>query len=589
MMDDRKGPVDASRMRNFSRLFGYIRPYFPSMCLAAVFMVAVAVVNLTMLWIVRDIINSFSGRARTGDLKTEVIIILGLLVFQALLTMGHSYLVASIGQRVVMDFRTRFFEHLAGLSVRFFNRRRTGELISRLTSDVQVIQNFSTDVPINLAKQVVTLVGGVSIILYINWRLCLLILALLPLIALTGIFFGRRLKRLSKTIQDRQAEVSTIIEEVVSGIRVVKSYVTESHEVGRFRKHLQEAAATGLARAGVLAVFVPVITLLTFGSAIGVLWFGARQVRSGAMTPGDLIAFLLYGGILIGPFGAFAHLFSQVKEVQGATERVFEILDTRPEVADLPGALPIPAIAGRIVFHDVSFGYIPETEVLHQVSFDVMPGTVVALVGPSGAGKSTLVYLLHRFYDPTEGRIEIDGYDIKKVEVSSLYRQIGFVPQDIYLFGGTIRENILYGRLNAADTEMVAAASAANAHDFIAQLPRGYDTIVGEKGILLSGGQRQRIAIARAILKDPKILILDEATSSLDNESETQIQEALDRLMAGRTTFVIAHRLTTIQRADSIFVMDQGHIVEMGNHEELMNQRGLYHHLYTLKLAGIRG
>lgn len=588
-MGNKYKSVRAAQIKNLPRLFSYIRPYFASMGLAAGLLMAVAGVNLTMLWIARDIINSFSGHPQTRDLNLSIVTILALLIFQALLTMGHSYLVASIGQRVVMDFRTRLFEHLAGLSVRFFSRRRTGELISRLTNDVQVIQNFSTDVPINLAKQVVTLIGGVSVLFYINWRLCLLILAILPVIALAGIFFGRRLKKLSTAIQDKQAEVSTIIEEVVSGIRVVKSFVTEPHEVSRFRQQISLATAMALARAGVLAVFIPVITLLTFGSAIGVLWYGASQVQSGVMTPGDLIAFLLYAGILIGPFGAFAHLFSQVKEVQGATQRVFEILDTRPEVADLSGAVKIPEISGRVVFHGVSFGYTPETEVLHDISFEVMPGTVVALVGPSGAGKSTLIYLLHRFYDPTRGWIEIDGYDIQKIELASLYRQIGFVPQEIYLFGGTIRENIIYGRLGATETEMVAAARAANAHDFIAQLPNGYDTVVGEKGILLSGGQRQRIAIARAILKDPKILILDEATSSLDNESETQIQEALDRLMAGRTTFVIAHRLTTIQKADVIFVMDQGRIVEMGNHNELMNQRGLYHHLYTLKLAGIRG
>lgn len=589
MAGERNRFSNVSQMENLKRLFSYIRPYFPSMGLAAGLLVAVAGVNLALLWIARDIINSFSGRVQTRDLDLAIATILALLVLQALLTMGHSYLVASIGQRVVMDFRTRLFEHLTGLSVRFFSSRRTGELISRLTNDVQVIQNFSTDVPINLAKHLVTLIGGVAILFYINWRLCILILAILPLIALTGIFFGRRLRRLSMTIQDKQAEVSTIIEEVVSGIRVVKSFVTEHHEVGRFRRQVGQATATALARAGVLAIFIPTITLLTFGSAIGVVWYGARQVQSGTMTPGDLIAFLLYAGILIGPFGAFAHLFSQVKEIQGVTERVFEILDTRSEVADLPDALPIPMIVGRVVFHEVSFGYSDKTEVLHQISFEVMPGTVVALVGPSGAGKSTLIYLLHRFYDPTEGWIEIGGYDIREVEPSSLYRQIGFVPQEIYLFGGTIRENILYGRLDATETGMVAAARAANAHDFIAHLPKGYDTVVGEKGILLSGGQRQRIAIARAILKDPKILILDEATSSLDNESEALIQEALDRLMAGRTTFVIAHRLTTIQKADIIFVMDQGRIVEMGNHDELMTQRGLYHHLYTLKLAGIRG
>jgi subfamily B ATP-binding cassette protein MsbA len=574
-------------MKNLARLFQYIRPYLRRMALAAVLLMAVAGVNLAMLWVARDVINSISGQAAVRGLNTAVGIIALLLVLQALLNMGHGYLVASIGQRVVMDFRIKLFSHLTGLSVRFFSQRRTGELMSRLTSDVGVIQTFSTDVPINLAKQAVTLFGGVAILFYINWRLCLLILAVLPLIALTGRFFGLRLKRLSTVIQDYTATVSTLVEEVISGIRVIKSFVTEAHELERFGKQVAQTTETALKRAGILAVFVPFISLLTFGSAIGILWYGARQVQAGAMTPGDLIAFLLYGGILMGPFGAIAHLFSQVKEVQGATQRVFEILDTKPEVADLPGAVSLPTIVGRVAFHQVNFGYDPKIPVLKEVSFEVMPGTLVALVGPSGAGKSTLIQLLHRFYDPTEGWIEIDGYDIRKVQLSSLYRQIGFVPQETYLFGGTIRDNILYGRLDATEEEIVAAARAANAHNFIRDLPKGYDTVVGEKGILLSGGQRQRIAIARAILKDPKILILDEATSSLDNESEVLIQDALDRLMSGRTTFVIAHRLTTIQKAHCIFVMDKGRIVETGSHEELLSQRGLYHHLYTLKLAGI--
>jgi ATP-binding cassette, subfamily B, bacterial MsbA len=577
----------ANSMKNLKRLFSHLRPYLWTMTLAACLLMAVAGVNLAMLWIARDIINSFSGQTPTRSLNTAVGFVLVLLVFQALMTMGHSYLVASVGQRVVMDFRVRLFTHLTGLSVRFFNKRRTGELMSRLTSDVQVIQNFTTDVPINLAKQMVTLTGGIAILFYINSQLCLLIIAVLPLIALTGMFFGRRLKKLSAMIQDQTAEVSTSIEETVSGIRVVKSFVAEPHEQHRFRKLVGRITSTALTRAWVLGIFIPFITLLTFGSAVGIMWYGAQQVQTGVMTPGDLIAFLLYGGILIGPFGAFAHLFSQVKEVQGATQRVFEILDTEQEVSDLPQAIPLPMIVGKVAFRNVSFQYDPETPVLQDITFQVRPGTLVALVGPSGAGKSTLIQLLHRFYDPVKGSIEIDGQNIRKVLRASLFSQIGFVPQETHLFGGTIHENILYGRPHAIEEEMIAAARAANAHDFIERLPKGYDTVVGEKGILLSGGQRQRIAIARAILKKPKILILDEATSSLDNESEALIQEALDRLMVGRTTFVIAHRLTTIQKADQIFVMDHGRIVETGSHQDLMSQRGFYHYLYTLRLAGI--
>ncbi|HEY5595273.1 MAG TPA: ABC transporter transmembrane domain-containing protein [Nitrospiria bacterium] len=574
-------------MKNLLRLFAYIKPYLKRMALAAVLLAAVALTNLGLLWIVRDVVNSFLHTPDSAALNSAVLSLLGLFVIQGLLTMGHSYLVAFIGQRVVADFRVRLFNHLGTLSVSFFAKRRTGELMSRLTSDVTVIQNIATNVPIDMAKQLVTLVGGVSILFYLNWRLCLLILSIIPLIIFIGTFFGRKLKRFSTQIQDQTADTSTVVEEVVSGIRIIKSFVAEAHEEGRYVRHLEEMVSTALMRARILAVFVPLITIVTFGAAAGILWYGGRQVMAGAITPGDLIAFILYAGILIGPFGSFAHLVSQIKEAQGATQRVFEILDTKPEVADLPGAGEMPRIDGRVAFHRVSFQYTPEIAVLNGISFEVRPGEMVALVGPSGAGKSTLIHLLHRFYDPTDGRIEIDGVDVKTVQRASLYRQVGLVPQETILFGGLIKENIRYGKLTATDGEIIEAARLANAHDFISAFPKGYDTIVGEKGINLSGGQRQRIAIARAILKNPRLLILDEATSSLDNESEAAIQEALDRLMKGRTTFVIAHRLTTIQKADRIFVMDKGRIVEEGTHAELLERRGLYHHLYTLKLAGI--
>ncbi len=575
---------------HITQLLKLIRPYAPTLVAAGGLMMAVSVTTLSMLWMTRDIINALSGHAAPAHLNRAIMSILALLAVQAALTMGHSYLVASIAQRVMRDFRLRLFDHLTRLSISFFNRRRTGELISRLTSDVQVIQHFTTEVPINLAKQIVTLVGGLSILFYINWRLCLLILAVLPLIALTGMFFGRRLKKLSTIIQDRTAELTTILEEVLSGIRVVKSFVAEQYESGRFGRQMEQTIAAALQRASILAIFIPVITLLTFGSATGILWYGAEQVRTGAISPGDLILFLLTMGLLIGPFGAFAHLFSQVKEVQGATQRVFEILELRPDVTELDGAPPLPPIEGRVQVHRLSFWYGADAAsepVLQEVSFEAKPGELIALVGPSGAGKSTLIQLLHRFYDPTAGRILIDGHDIRTVQLASLYRQISFVPQETHLFGGTIRENILYGRPEADEPEMIAAARAANIHQFVMELPKQYDTIVGEKGIRLSGGQRQRIAIARAILKQPRLLLMDEATSSLDNESELLIQEALERLMEGRTAFVIAHRLTTIQNAHRIVVIDKGRLVETGTHLELIERKGLYHHLYTMRLAGV--
>jgi subfamily B ATP-binding cassette protein MsbA len=512
-----------------------------------------------------------------------------LLILHAVLTVCHSYLVASVGHKVVMDFRMKLFTHLTGLPIRFFNKRRTGELISRLTSDVGVMQNFSTDVPINLVKQIVTFIGGISILLYINWELCLMMLCILPFITLISALFGRRLKKLSKDLQDRTSEVSTALEEVVSGIRVVKSFLAESYEQSRFKRLIISMTATALNHSGLKAFFMPVISLITFTAAAGIIWYGTQKVNAGLMTPGDLIAFLLYGVVLIGPFGAFAHIFSQVRDVQGATQRVFEILDEKPDAPDLPNALALQSVQGRVTFQGVSFGYTPDREILQDISFEVEPGERIALVGPSGSGKSTIIQLLHRFYCPDKGWIKIDDCNIKQVKLDSLFKQIGFVPQETHLFGGTIRENILYGRLESAEEEIIAAAQAANAHDFIMDLPQAYDAEVGENGVLLSAGQRQRITIARTILKNPRILILDEATSSVDNESEIMIRDALEQLMARRTTFIIAHRLTTVHKCDRIFVIEQGKLVESGSHEELMRSKGLYHRLYTLADFDISG
>lgn len=574
-------------MNTIKRLYAHLKPYLRYMALATFFLMAVSVVNLAILWVIRHLVNAVMVDHNAKALASQMGILIFLFLAMGILTVGHSLLMAYVGQKVVMDFRIRLFEHLEGLSLDFFAKRRTGEILSRMSNDVGVIQNVATTVPVDLAKQMVTLLGGLAILFYMNWKLCFLVLAVVPLVVLSAKVFGRRLKRLSTQVQDEIADISTIMEEVISGIRIVKSFVRERYETARFTRQVRKTTQVALEKAKVMAFFIPVVTVLTLVGAAGVLWYGGQQVIHGTMTPGDLVAFVLYAGILMGPFSAFARLFSKIKEVQGATERVFEILDTPARITQLPESDLMPVIAGHVVFHDVSFQYNTEMQVLKNVSFQVKPGQTVALVGPSGAGKTTLVNLLHRFYDPVSGWIEVDGRDIRKVQVESFYRQVGLVPQETVLFGGTIRENILYGKLDATQDELISAARSANAHDFIMSFPKGYDTFVGEKGINLSGGQRQRIAIARAILKDPKVLILDEATSSLDNESEQLIQEALDRLMKGRTTFVIAHRLTTIQNADLILVLDKGEIVEQGTHTELLDRKGLYHHLYTIKLAGI--
>ncbi|MBI5314404.1 MAG: ABC transporter ATP-binding protein [Nitrospirae bacterium] len=571
-------------MSTFSRFLPFLKPYLSRMVLAGLLVMGVAATNLALLRLAGtlwDIITVQHDQSKMTDMITGF---LGLVILQGLCSMGHSYLTAWISQRIIADFRRHLFAHLHTLSVSFFARRRTGELLSRLMSDVTVIQSVVTETPIDSAKQLVTFLGGITFLLTMNWRLSLLILILLPLLVLAAKIFGRKLKSLSTSIQDHTAAMSTLIEEVISGIRIVKSFVQTRREETRFAAQVEQTLALTMRKAVVMAVFIPVISLLTFSAAAAVLWYGGLQVIEGTVSPGDLVAFVLFAGILIGPFSSAARVFAQIREAQGATERVFEILDTRSEVSDSPSATSLPTVSGHIRAEHVSFTYDPRQPVLTDLSFEALPGELVAIVGPTGAGKTTVMNLLHRFYDPTEGRITIDGHDLREVTTDSWYRQVGLVPQETILFGGTIFDNISYGDEKASHDIVVAASRAAHAHDFIMSFPDQYRTIVGEKGINLSGGQRQRIAIARAIVKNPRILLLDEATSALDSESERLVQEALEQLMKGRTTFVIAHRLTTIQRADRILVLNKGRLVETGTHAELMERKGLYQYLYTLRL-----
>jgi subfamily B ATP-binding cassette protein MsbA len=568
----------------FKRFLPYVRPYSVRLILAGLLVSGVALINLALVRLAGTLWDIVTVQHDADRMTGSIGLFLGLVIVQGLCSMGHSYLTAWVSQHVVADFRKHLFGHLQTLTVDFFARRRTGELLSRVMNDVTVIQSIVTETPIDTVKQLVTFIGGITFLLMMNWRLCLLILILLPLLVFVAKLFGRRLKALSTSIQDHTATLSTLVEEVISGIRIVKSFVQTQREETRFATQVNDTLGLTLHRAGIMAVFIPVISLVTFSAAAAVLWYGGRQVIEGTVTPGELFAFVLFAGILIGPFSSGARIFTQLKEAQGAMQRVFEILDARPEIADQPEAQSLSTVAGHIRVERVSFGYDPQHPVLSDLSFEANPGELVALVGPTGAGKTTVINLLHRFYDPTEGRITIDGKDLRHVTIESWYRQIALVPQETILFGGTILDNICYGNRAATEAAVLEASKAAHAHDFITRLPDGYQTRVGEKGVNLSGGQRQRIAIARAILKNPRILLLDEATSSLDTESERLVQEALQHLMKGRTTFVVAHRLSTIQRADRILVLDKGKLVEEGNHVQLMARNGLYHYLYTIRL-----
>jgi subfamily B ATP-binding cassette protein MsbA len=553
------------------------------MACAGVAVMGVAACNLILIRLAGSLWDLITVQKDLQQLTSIVWMFLGLVVGQGLLSMVHSYLTAMASQRVMADFRTHVFSHLHRLSLNFFAKRRTGELISRLMNDVGVIQSLLTETPMDALKHLVTIIGGVGFLLIMNWRLCVLILILLPLLAIVARIFGKRLKALSMKIQDQTAHVTTLIEEVVSGIREVKSFVQGQREEARFRLGVEGLLATTMQRTAVLAVFIPVITFFTFVMAIGVLWYGGKQVIEGQLSPGELFAFVLFAGILIGPFGSAARIFSQVKEVQGAMTRVFELLDTPLDIQDSPTAQPLVSIRGDVQFEEVQFAYEERPPVLEGVSFSIKAGECVALVGPTGAGKTTIINLLHRFYDPTKGRVLIDGHNVKSIQLDSLYHQLALVPQETFLFGGTIMDNIRYGRWEAAEADVLEASQRANAHEFIQALPAGYETVLGEKGVNLSGGQRQRVAIARALLKDPRILILDEATSALDSHSESLVQGALIELMKGRTTLMIAHRFSSIQRADRILVLHRGTIIEEGGHEALLEKRGLYHHLYTLR------
>lgn len=571
-------------MTVFKRFFPFVHPYLPRLLLAGLLIAGVALINLALLRLAGNLWDIITVQHDDAKMTHSIGLFLGLVLLQGLCSMGHSYLTALVSQQVIADFRKHLFGHLQTLSVSFFARRRTGELLSRLMSDVTVIQSIVTETPIDTVKQLVTFIGGIAFLLTMNWRLCLLILILLPLLVLVAKLFGRKLKALSTSIQDHTAGLSTLIEEVISGIRIVKSFVQTQREQARFSDQVDQTLHLTLKRAGIMAVFIPVISLVTFSSAAAVLWYGGRQVIEGTVTPGELFAFVLFAGILIGPFSSAARVFAQLKEAQGATQRVFEILDAQPEIHNQPDAQILTTTTGHVRVDDISFSYDARQSVLSHLSFEAKPGELVALVGPTGAGKTTVINLLHRFYDPTEGRITIDGHDLRQINVESWYRQIALVPQETILFGGTIFDNIRYGNMEASETAVQDASKAAHAHDFIMGLPDGYQTVVGEKGINLSGGQRQRVAIARAILKNPRILLLDEATSSLDTESERLVQEALQYLMEGRTTFVVAHRLSTIQRADRILVLDKGKLAEEGTHTQLMAHNGLYHYLYTIRL-----
>ncbi len=571
-------------MKEFRKILKYAKPYTKSLVFAFICLTLTSLVNLVLPLIVRNMINAVVVLKDSHILDGYAWDLLFVILLQAVFAVVHNYVFGFVGHRMTTDFRIEFFSHIQSLSLRFFQEHRVGEILSRMSNDISVIQNALVTIPVALLRQSITLIGAMTIILYLNWKLTGLILLILPPLMIFARVFGKRLRLFSEKLQDQVAQAIVVLEEVASSIKIVKSFTRENYERDRFTNQIETAFEKAVDKLKISSFFGPFILGLTFLVSAVLIWYGGYQVMLGTTTPGELAAFFLYALIVAGPIGTFVRLYTQIQEASGAIRRVYEILDTQPAIENPDNPIFLENIRGRIQFDNVSFGYREESEILHNISFDIQPGQTVALVGPSGAGKSTVIKLLHRFFDVSQGSIRLDGHNIRELDRKSFLSQIALVPQETLLFGGTVKENILYGKLDASEEELEEAAKKANAHDFIVELEKGYETIVGEKGAKLSGGERQRIAIARAILKDPKILVLDEATSSLDNRSEALIQEAVETLMQNRTTFIVAHRLSTIHQADQIIVLEKGRVVEIGQHEDLMNNKNLYYNLYKLKM-----
>ncbi|MDX2501451.1 MAG: ABC transporter ATP-binding protein [Deltaproteobacteria bacterium] len=572
-------------MHILRRLFLLLAPYWKTLILSAALLIGRAGLELVPPLFTKEIIDEVITATNLKYLGVLIATLVGAYALSQLVQIGDNYIRHALGEKFIFDLRVRLYAYLQKMSLSFFERTSTGELMSRVTNDLSALEHFVTHGSALTAVDLIRLIGGSIILFILDWRLAALVLIPVPILAVALRHYNTRIRPVYRSVRARLGDINAKLQDNLSGIRVIQAFAREEMEHQRFATESERYYRARVKGIRYWSVFFPAIRFLGAMGSVIVLGVGALMVVKGEMSLGTLVAFLSYTTSFYEPINRLTEVDNIFQEAIAAGERIFEILDQTTEVGDVPDAVALPTIQGKLVFDEVTFRYGTGDKVLHEIKFEMAPGEMVALVGPSGAGKTSIANLICRFYDPNQGRITIDGNDLRRIQLSSLRQQVAVVLQDSFLFNNSVVENLLYGKPDAARDEIIAAAKAANAHEFIVQLPEGYDTEIGERGVKLSGGQKQRLALTRAILADPRILILDEATSSVDAEAEYLIQQALERVLKNRTSLVIAHRLSTVRDADKIIVLDQGRIVETGKHEELLQRDGLYSQLYQRQMT----
>ncbi|MDB5139250.1 MAG: bmrA [Mucilaginibacter sp.] len=587
-----KAKINSKSLRQVTRLLSYVKPYRGRFLAAMVFLFLSSLVGLSFPQFLGALIDAAQGKQKFSFLPATLngigLLALVVLFAQGFVSFFRVVWFVQVAEKSLADIRRDTYFKLITLPMNFFSNRRVGELNSRISADLSQIQDAITTTLAEMIRQLILLIGGITFLVVVSPKLTLTLLMLMPVLVVVAVIFGRFIRKLSRQAQDKLAESNTVVEETLQGIANVKAFVNEAFEAARYDRNLRDVVKLAVKGAKFRGLFASFIVFCLFGTIVAVIWYGSVMVSNHELTIGKLIQFVIYGVFVAASMGSFPELYGNMQKAVGASERVLEILDETGEevsIHDTDNAIK-EKIEGNLSFSNVVFAYPsrPELTVLKSISFNAAAGQKVAIVGPSGSGKSTMATLILQFYHPQSGIISFDGRPASDFSLTDIRNQVAIVPQDVMLFGGSIQENIAYGKLSASKEEIIQAAQRANAHQFITSFPEAYDTIVGERGVKLSGGQRQRIAIARALLKNPSILILDEATSSLDSESERLVQEALEELMKNRTSIIIAHRLSTIREADKIIVLEKGEIIESGNHQELIsNEQGLYRYLSSLQ------